>query len=111
MPDARSAKTRARDIDRAQTCSLLDAAYADGQLSAEEHESRTATAMHATTLGALSALTKDLQIPDHLLDAATASEDPAGHPHRRRRGLVVAVTAVVAMIVAALARVLFGGGH
>ncbi|WFR73020.1 DUF1707 domain-containing protein [Prescottella defluvii] len=68
-----SAKARARDIDRAQTCGLLDAGYAEGQLDPTEYESRTATAMKAKTLGELDALVSDLQIPEHLVEAARDS--------------------------------------
>ncbi|WP_420878898.1 DUF1707 SHOCT-like domain-containing protein [Rhodococcus sp. (in: high G+C Gram-positive bacteria)] len=114
MPDPRSDKTRARDIDRAQTCSLLDAAYADGQLGVEEHESRTATAMRATTLGALRALTKDLQIPDHLVGDGTDRESGAGSgsgsPRSRHLVLVLAAVVVVALIVVGLAQMMSVGG-
>ncbi|MFC6011499.1 DUF1707 SHOCT-like domain-containing protein [Nocardia lasii] len=54
---------RARDADRADACALLDAALADGQLTAAEHESRTAKAMRAETFGAIDRLVDDLQIP------------------------------------------------
>ena len=54
-------KKRANDNDRADTARRLDEAYADGQLSPGEHEERLTTALHATTLGQLAALTVDLQ--------------------------------------------------
>ncbi|MFG1782562.1 DUF1707 domain-containing protein [Rhodococcus oryzae] len=59
MSDLSSATTRARDLDRSQTCTLLDAAYSVGQLGVDEYEARTATAMHAATIGDLSSLTAD----------------------------------------------------
>ncbi|BCN60312.1 DUF1707 domain-containing protein [Rhodococcus hoagii] len=114
MPDPRSDKTRARDIDRAQTCSLLDAAYADGQLGVEEHESRTAAAMRATTLGALRALTKDLQVPDHLVGDGTGgeseTESDSGSPRSRHILVVLAAVVVVALIVVGLVQVMSAGG-
>ncbi|NKS75220.1 DUF1707 domain-containing protein [Rhodococcus hoagii] len=114
MPDPRSDKTRARDVDRAQTCSLLDAAYADGQLGVEEHESRTAAAMRATTLGALRALTKDLQVPDHLVGDGTGgeseTESDSGSPRSRHLLVVLAAVVVVALIVVGLVQVMSAGG-
>lgn len=95
MSDLSSATTRARDLDRSQTCTLLDAAYSDGQLGVDEYEARTATAMHAATIGDLSSLTADLQIPAHLLELSSAPETPARRSGLRGRGLVVAVASVV----------------
>ncbi|WP_433608488.1 DUF1707 SHOCT-like domain-containing protein [Prescottella agglutinans] len=91
-----SAKARARDIDRAQTCGLLDAGYAEGQLDPTEYESRTAAAMKAKTLGELDALVSDLQIPEHLVETARAS---APSPRRRLPGRVVAAGVVAAVAV------------
>lgn len=95
MPDSRSPKTRARDVDRAQTCSLLDAAYGDGQLGVDDYEACTAAAMHAETLGDLWALTEDLQVPEHLRESPEPPADKAGQSYRR--GLVPA--AVLAVVV------------
>lgn len=72
---------RARDADRADVCALLDAALADGQLSAAEHENRTATAMRAETFGALDRLVDDLQVPAVL--AATPVVRGVPRPLRR----------------------------
>ncbi|MFE7747052.1 DUF1707 domain-containing protein [Nocardia sp. NPDC057455] len=63
MSTAASGRTRARDLDRATASSLLDAAYAEGQLGADEYYDRIAQAAAAKTLGALAALTADLQTP------------------------------------------------
>ncbi|MFI6433343.1 DUF1707 domain-containing protein [Rhodococcus oryzae] len=95
MPDQVSS-TRARDIDRAQTCGLLDAGYGEGQLDPAEYEARTAAAMKAKTLGELDALASDLQIPEHLVEAARAS---APAPRRRVPGRVVAAGVVAAVAV------------
>ncbi|MGW5387550.1 DUF1707 SHOCT-like domain-containing protein [Nocardia sp. NPDC003963] len=54
---------RARDIDRAETSTLLDAAYAEGQLGAGEYHDRVAQARTAKTLGDLRVLVADLQPP------------------------------------------------
>ncbi|AQA22697.1 hypothetical protein BTZ20_0699 [Rhodococcus sp. MTM3W5.2] len=61
----------------------------------DEYEARTAAAMHAATIGDLSRLTADLQIPAHLLELASAPEAPARRSGLRGRGLVAAVAAVV----------------
>lgn len=53
--------TRAKDTDRQDTCTVLDAALADGELSAEEHRERISAATKAVTLGDLHALVNDLQ--------------------------------------------------
>lgn len=58
---ANSSRTRARDVDRADTCAVLDTAFADGQITADEHAGRTADAMKASTLGQLDLLVRDLQ--------------------------------------------------
>ena len=56
-----SRETRARDADRAAACELIEAAFADGQLSPEEHDARVERALRAQTLDELDALTRDLQ--------------------------------------------------
>lgn len=52
---------RARDIDRALTATTLDTAYADGQLTYDEHRLRTERARVAVTLSDLRRLASDLQ--------------------------------------------------
>lgn len=96
MPEQVSSRTRARDIDRAQRCGLLDAGYGEGQLDPAEYEARTSAAMKAKTLGELDALVSDLQIPEHLVEAARAS---APTPRRRVPGRVVAAGVVAAVAV------------
>lgn len=61
MATRQTAVTRARDDDRNNTCQVLDSAFADGQLSMEEHRTRVATATKAATLGDLQSLVDDLQ--------------------------------------------------
>ncbi|MFC9662804.1 DUF1707 domain-containing protein [Nocardia sp. NPDC127606] len=69
---------RARDIDRAQASTVLDAAYAEGQLGAREYHDRVASASTARTVGDLARLTADLQSP-----AVFGEEAPAERPRRR----------------------------
>ncbi|WP_280451081.1 DUF1707 SHOCT-like domain-containing protein, partial [Nocardia cyriacigeorgica] len=71
-------RMRARDLDRAHTASVLDAAYAEGQLGADEYHDRIAQAGAAKTVGDLSALVDDLQTPSA---ASTAGpRGPAARP-------------------------------
>ncbi|MGQ5696148.1 DUF1707 SHOCT-like domain-containing protein [Rhodococcus erythropolis] len=60
-PTTTSTSTRARDVDRSDTCAVLDTALSDGQITVDEHANRTAAAMTATTLGQLDLLVRDLQ--------------------------------------------------
>lgn len=100
MPERAPARKRARDIDRAQTCALLDAGYGEGQLDPAEYQNRTAQAMTAKTLGELASLVADLQIPEHLAEAAREST-PA--PRTRLSGRAVAAIAVAVAAVCATA--------
>ena len=61
MPNDLTRTTRARDADREATCAVLDSAFADGQLTAAEHDELTELAAVAVTLGDLEELTFDLQ--------------------------------------------------
>ncbi|MFD6062923.1 DUF1707 SHOCT-like domain-containing protein [Rhodococcus wratislaviensis] len=100
MPRTTIAGIRARDSDRADACGMLDAALADGQLSAEEHTSRTSTAMRAKTFDELDRLIGDLQIPSRL------SASPVVSPRRRRssrRWVYAAVLVVAAAAVGGIA--------
>jgi Domain of unknown function (DUF1707) len=76
-------------------CGLLDSAYADGQLDAEEHRSRTAAATAAKTLGELRELVEDLQLEE----PTPQPREPARTPPARR-GKVIAA-AVVALLLGA----------
>jgi len=64
--------TRARDIDRQETCKLLDNALGDGELSNEEHRGRVSTATNAVTLGDLQVLLADLQTDSDPVPPPTA---------------------------------------
>ncbi|MFC9996419.1 DUF1707 domain-containing protein [Nocardia sp. NPDC127526] len=54
-------RVRARDIDRVNVRGRLDAAYEEGQLTAEEYHERSEAAGRAQTLGELRELVGDLQ--------------------------------------------------
>ncbi|MEU6186460.1 DUF1707 domain-containing protein [Nocardia sp. NPDC047038] len=95
MATTRYSDVRARDTDRADVCGLLDAALADGQLTADEHAARTAQAMRAKSFGELEALIDDLQIPDGLANAPVVRVD-----RRRPRRWLAPVSVVVAALVA-----------
>ncbi|WP_194793333.1 DUF1707 SHOCT-like domain-containing protein [Raineyella fluvialis] len=56
MPD----HFRASDVDRARVTDLLDAAYADGRLTLEEHRDRVSRALAARTFADFGPLTADL---------------------------------------------------
>ncbi|MFE3226667.1 DUF1707 domain-containing protein [Nocardia sp. NPDC059228] len=81
-------RTRARDSDRQATCTLLDAARADGQLSAADHRTLTELAGEARTLGELAQLTDDLQRP------ADARPDPIPPKSRRENWFAAGVAAL-----------------
>jgi hypothetical protein len=91
MATTRYGGIRARDTDRADVCGLLDAALADGQLTADEHAARTAKAMRAMSFGELDDVVGDLQIPDDLVDAPVVRVD-----RRRPRRWLAPVAVVVA---------------
>ncbi|MGW4364742.1 DUF1707 SHOCT-like domain-containing protein [Nocardia takedensis] len=96
-----STRLRARDTDRADVCGVLDAALADGQLSASEHAARTESAMRAESFGDLDRLITDLQIPGDLVDAPVVR----GKPLRMPRW----APAVGAVLAAALLGLVAGG--
>ncbi|GAA5045910.1 DUF1707 SHOCT-like domain-containing protein [Nocardia callitridis] len=66
---------RARDLDRANARAFLDAAYAEGQLDADEYHDRTALAGSARTMGHINGILGDLQKP-----AGLRPSDSAGKP-------------------------------
>lgn len=101
MPTAR---TRATDDDRNTTCQVLDAALGDGQLSMEEHRERVSAATRAVTLSELGALVSDLQI------RSAPAELGAVKSPSRSRGIWIAGTVVVLLLVAGIGWGLHGRG-
>lgn len=105
-------KLRARDSDRVETCGLLDAAHAQGQLTDGEHEDRTSRAMTAVTVDQLNTLVDDLQVPSKHVDWALARPDRRPRevrPGGTRRWTVAAGVVVVAAGIGALAGSCSGG--
>ncbi|MFE3191210.1 DUF1707 domain-containing protein [Nocardia sp. NPDC059240] len=95
MADTRSQGLRARDSDRVDACSLLDAAHELGELSAVEHTQRTAKAMAATTFGELDAVLSDLQIPRNLVNSPVVRANRRGPSTRWRVAAAILVAAAV----------------
>ncbi|WP_068278854.1 DUF1707 SHOCT-like domain-containing protein [Aldersonia kunmingensis] len=97
------AGTRARDEDRAHTCSTLDEALANGQLDATEHDQRVRGAMSARTLGDLHELIDDLQADSEL--APVRPGMPALPGSRRSPWLsIVVLLLVIGGVLALLVR-------
>ncbi|MBJ8347646.1 DUF1707 domain-containing protein [Antrihabitans sp. YC2-6] len=94
MSRGRGARFRARDIDRATIATALDNAYAEGQLTFDEHRARVERARSAVYLGDLDALVGDLQRPVDL-PRPTAGPKPAG------AGAVGWLVAIVALVLGA----------
>ncbi|HHU40139.1 MAG TPA: DUF1707 domain-containing protein [Propionibacterium sp.] len=76
---------RAADADRAIVTDLLSAAYAEGRLTREEHDSRLAQAMEAKTFDDLRGLTDDL-VPGSNTGRTIGAFSSAGAPHIDRSG-------------------------
>ncbi|HEY5852800.1 MAG TPA: DUF1707 domain-containing protein [Aldersonia sp.] len=86
---------RARDEDRANTGSTLDEAFAQGQLSAEEHTSRVRSAMSAATLADLHRLIDDLQGETDLAPMRASLPQTKGPSN-----LIPVLTGLVVLVVA-----------
>jgi len=91
VSSARSPRTRARDLDRTEVCGLLDTAYADGQLDAEEHRTRTAAATAAKTLGELRELVEDLQLEKPMPELRERAPQPLVRGGRRVGATIAAL--------------------
>ena len=70
---------RAADADRAIVTDLLSAAYAEGRLSRDEHDTRLAQAMEAKTFDDLRGLTADL-VPGSNSGRTMGAFSSAGRP-------------------------------
>lgn len=86
---------RAKDADRDRFVELIEAAYVDGQLGAEDRVLRVSRALSAETLDELRTLTRDLQPPPGGVPAVPA---PAGAHPRRLLGVLLLLGAVVAVL-------------
>lgn len=98
--------TRARDVDRSDTCATLDEALADGQLTDFEHAARIDLAKEAETIADLHTLIEDLQNDTDLRPMA----DPIalGHPIATAKGSRPGFMSVAVPAVAALVALTFG---
>ncbi|MFS3128952.1 DUF1707 domain-containing protein [Nocardioides sp. Bht2] len=99
---------RARDADRNEVVEALEAAFVDGQLTADEREQRVAAALSAVELDDLRPLVRDLQnAPEQFRPGVVQTVRAAAVATPPRRYLLagLAVTAVIAapFVIAALA--------
>lgn len=76
MASRQTPSTRAKDSDRTDTCQVLDSAFAEGQLSMEEHRQRVSCATTAATLGELQSLVADLQNANAPMNLPTLRSRP-----------------------------------
>jgi hypothetical protein len=90
-----TARTRAKDTDRTDTCQILDTALAEGQLSMAEHGDRVKAATNATTLGDLRALVSDLQTGNAPVQLPTLGPPKALAGSRAAWGIRLATSAVL----------------
>lgn len=89
---------RARDEDRNEVVEALEAAFVDGQLTADEREERVAAALEAVTLDDLKELVRDLQnAPERFRSGVVASVKAAAAAAPPRR-FVVAALGIAALI-------------
>ncbi|MEV6100469.1 DUF1707 domain-containing protein [Nocardia sp. NPDC051981] len=95
MADARSQGLRARDTDRVDACTLLDAARDAGELTAVEHIERAAKVMAAKTFGDLDAVLSDLQIPANLVNSPVVRANRRGPSTRMRVAAAILVAAAL----------------
>lgn len=84
---------RARDVDRVWVMARLDEAFADGQLSADEHLDRLETARTAVRVHELDHVLRDLRLP------AAPTARPRESRRRARIVIGLAAVAVAAVVV------------
>lgn len=77
------ASLRASDADRAIISGALAEAYADGRLSAQEHDERETANQAAKTLGELPPLLADLVLPEVPSPSRVPDVPPSGSLHRQ----------------------------
>ena len=100
---------RAKDADRDRFVELIEAAYVDGQLGAQDRELRVSRALSAETLDELKALTRDLQVPAGAVAPDVVSATPA---RSRMTGQLLAFLALVVVLLAvgAVSLLVYAGG-
>lgn len=103
-------RTRARSADRDRAVEIINAAYADGQLGEIVRENRIESALHATTLAQLRALTQDLQAPAPPPPVLTRGERLRERAGRLSPGARLAATWVAVLVVLGGTVAFFGTG-
>ena len=100
---------RAKDADRDRFVELIEAAYVDGQLGAQDRELRVSRALSAETLDELKALTRDLQVPAGAVAPDVVSATPA---RSRMTAQLLAFLALVVVLLAvgAVSLLVYAGG-
>ena len=102
VASSKTASTRAKDSDRSDTCQVLDAALAEGQLSMTEHAARVTSATNASTLGELRSLVSDLQTTNAPVQLPTLRSpvfgSAAGRGVRGGWGMRAAVSTVLVLL-------------
>ncbi|WP_312775834.1 DUF1707 domain-containing protein [Corynebacterium variabile] len=111
MDNPYAAHLRATELDRTKIASLIDRAYAEGQLNSLEHDERVSAAMTAATRGDLLELIKDLQVERPEFSAPESPEQKANPlipSQNPTTGLIVVIVAVVTLVVVAVVVMLVG---
>ncbi|WP_315148501.1 DUF1707 domain-containing protein [Corynebacterium variabile] len=108
MDNPYTAHLRATDLDRTKIASLIDRAYAEGQLNSLEHDERVSAAMTAATHGDLLELIKDLQVEGPEFSAPEKKANPLIPSQNPATGLIVVIVAVVTLVVVAAVVMLVG---
>ncbi|MGP4996439.1 DUF1707 domain-containing protein [Corynebacterium variabile] len=110
MDNPYTAHLRATDLDRTKVASVIDRAYAEGQLNSLEHDERVSAAMTAATRGDLLELIKDLQVERPEFSAPEKKANPLIPSQNPATGLIVVIVAVVTLVVvAAVVMLVFRG--
>lgn len=100
MDNPYAAHLRATDLDRTKVASVIDRAYAEGQLNSLEHDERVSAAMTAATRGDLLELIKDLQVERPEFSAPDKKANPLIPSQNPATGLIVVIVLVVMMVIA-----------
>ncbi|CAM5375284.1 DUF1707 domain-containing protein [Corynebacterium variabile] len=108
MDNPYAAHLRATDLDRTKVASVIDRAYAEGQLNSLEHDERVSAAMTAATRGDLLELIKDLQVERPEFSAPEKKANPLIPSQNPATGLIVVIVAVVTLVVVAAVVMLVG---
>jgi uncharacterized membrane protein len=85
-------RLRASDTDRERAVDVLKSAFAEGRLTKEEYDDRTARIFASRTYGELGALTSDLPAGPlgTFSPAGPPMQYPRHYPHRGTNGLAIA---------------------